>query len=165
METFSFYPNRKIKLSNKTLTIEPYRVAEVRDYVAPMDEIQVKLSSIVSRLELYTNKEEMTPVEIEEVSELAREANNLKLDAMTITVKLAQLGLKRSVYPDAMDKVGQELDEYPDIGISESTASKVVGVMMQLANKDIPQVADTKKALQERLQRKSGKDTIDGSSE
>ena len=156
MESFSFYPNQKVKIEGKTLLIEPYRVGEIRDYVAPMDNIQADLGKLMSKLEYY-NKENLTLEDIDKMTELAKEANSLKNDAMDISYKIAQLGLKRALYPKAKDLIGSELDEFPEVKIPSGTAPKIVGIMMKLANKDMPKVADTKNMIEERLQKKSGR--------
>ena len=40
MTKINYYPTSEIELNGKTLKIEAYRVAEIREYVLPLDMIQ-----------------------------------------------------------------------------------------------------------------------------
>ncbi|MDZ4172066.1 MAG: hypothetical protein U1C19_07845, partial [Methanobacteriaceae archaeon] len=71
--------------------------------------------------------------------------------------RLAQLGLKRALYPDASDKIGEELDEYPDIGIMTKNAQEIRDIMIGLANNNMPVVDDTKKVGKQKTRKKSSK--------
>ena len=158
MPHINYYPTAEIELNGKKLKIEAYRVAEIREYVLPLDMIQSKLSKYISQVDLYMDGDKLTLDEIDKLTEITDKVVLLKADAMDISFKIAQLGLKRAVYPEAYDKIGSELDEFEDIGITESMIQKVSGMMMKLAKQDMPQVADTKNDLKERLQKNSGRD-------
>ena len=102
--------------------------------------------------------DKLTLDEIDKLTEITDKVVQLKADAMDISYKIAQIGLKRAVYPEAYDKVGSELDDFEDIGITEGIIQKVSGTMMKLAKQDMPQVADTKNDLKKKLQKNSGRD-------
>jgi hypothetical protein len=163
MKTFNIYPNKVLTFGNEKYKIEPYRVAEIRDYIVPLENIQNTLNNLQSKLDLY-QKEELTFEILDKLTEMDREATDLKAELNEKLFALAQLALKRTKYPEAYNKIGSELNDFPDIGISESQAGKVVNIMMTLANKEMPKMkdADTKNEVKERLQRKSGKDITNG---
>ncbi|MCE7699507.1 MAG: hypothetical protein K8E24_012120 [Methanobacterium paludis] len=161
MISLNLYPHKTLNINGTNVKIEPYRVAEIRDYVAPMDDLQMELGKLVSRIELY-EKDELTEENINKIAELGVEANKIKLEAQEISYKLAQLGLKRALIKEAYNLVGTELDKFEDFGIDEGTANLVCGTMVFLANKNIPKVAGTKNQLKEELQKKSGRTSTNG---
>jgi len=179
LPTFSYYPTQEIKLNGDILLLEPYRVIEIEKYVAPMEDANVDLSEMISKLQLITgmpfeemdallksNKplpEELDPEKIIKLTEMARTINKLRFKMIKISYDLAQLGLKRAKYPEAHDLIGEQLRQFPDVGINEGYISTICGIMVKLANENIPQVADTKKALKENLQEKSGRNLKNGS--
>ncbi|MBZ2167012.1 hypothetical protein [Methanobacterium spitsbergense] len=166
----NYYPTSTIKVNGKEIEIEPYRVIEIRDYITPLDKITAKLSGIISKLEYYTGAtiddpslpivptKDLSLEDIDKMAELGEEAVDLKLQAMELSYKVAQLGLKRALYKEAYTKVGKELDEFKDIGVTESQTQIVTRLMMKLANQDMPMVADTKNRLKDKREKKrSGK--------
>ncbi|MCE7700096.1 MAG: hypothetical protein K8E24_015150 [Methanobacterium paludis] len=164
MVSLNLYPTKNLNLNGNKVKIEPYRVAEIRDYVAPMDDLQMELGKLVSKMDLY-QKDELDEENINKIAELGKEANKIKLEAQEISYKLAQLGLKRALIKEASNLVGVELDKFEDMGIDEGTANLVSGTMVSLANKNIPKVADTKNQLKEELQKRSGRSSSNGSSQ
>jgi hypothetical protein len=170
---YNHYPTAKVKLENETVEIEPYRVAEIRDYITPLEVIQARLSSIISKIAYYTGEDNIDPAnpqldknlsldEIDKITELGIEVTELTAEAKLKSYSLAQLGLKRAKYKEAYNKIGKELDEFDDIGITDSQAGKITGKMMELANKEMPKVADTKKAVKNQVQKKSGRGSKGG---
>jgi len=178
METFNAYPTETIQLSNgKEVTIEPYRVGEIRNYIAPFDKAQAKFHKIISKydllnpnkkprkqakkLKIETEEEALTQFQdiiqdkvkdiprtegnIEKLYQINEELIDLTTELTEITNKVAQLGLKRALIPDAENKIGNELNEYPDIPIIESDSQKITGVMIRLGKKGMPTLKSGKK--------------------
>jgi hypothetical protein len=170
MKTFSFYPNTPYTLPDgKIIEIEPYRVEELAEYVLPLDkakstlmELQLKASKILPDELLSDDNNGMTDKdlsddEISNIKDLLDEIEETRTNTVLLSNRLAQLGLKRALYPDASDKIGKELDEYPDIGIMTKNAQEIRDIMIGLANNNMPVVDDTKKAGKQKTRKKSSK--------
>lgn len=174
---FHEYPSKKIKVRGETLEIEPYRVAEIKDYVSPINIIVNHTTNVGKKAEYYLNKgeENLTPDEMDELTKLDDEAITLKdggwvyngktMDGLTVlSYKLAQLGLKRAKYPEAYDKVGAELDEYKDVPILRADAMKVTNLMINLAEEGMPKLKESgQKKSKGSRQKKTGKGSGSGS--
>lgn len=166
MKSYNYYPTAKLELNGKTLKLEPYRVAEVREYVMPLEQIQSQLGTMMAKVGVYKKRaidaDTLTIEEIDELAELNEKALILKVDAMDLAYNLAQLGLKRAMYPEAKDLIGSELDKFDDVGVSEGEVTKTTSLMFELANRNVPKVDGTKKGLKKALN-KSGKGSKNGS--
>lgn len=174
---FHEYSTRKIKVNGETLEIEPYRVAEIKDYVSPIYIVVNHTNNVGAKSDYYLKKgrENLTPAEMDELTKLDDEAITLKdggwiyngksMDGLTVlSYKLAQLGLKRAKYPEAYDKVGPELDEYDDVPILRADAMKVTNLMINLAEEGMPKLKESgQKKPKGSRQKKPGKDSGSGS--
>lgn len=163
---FNEYPTEKVKLNGETYAVEPYRVAEIKDYVSPIMLIYNKMNNIRSKSEqiLKKGRKNLTDEELDKLTGFDNEAIGLKDDVITLAYNLAQLGLKRAKYPEAYDKIGPELDEYDDVqGCTEGKALEISNKMIAMAKEGTPEVADPKKQKGSSPRKKSGRASKDGS--
>lgn len=152
-EQFSFYPNKTINLFGKEITIEPYRVDEIPEYIIPIEQKEDETLKLQYELAKHgkrrrkTDKQDKNSGEDEPVTmfdldeddfkfylDLKNKINTIEEEMYQLIERVAQLGLKRALYPEANDLTGKELDKYPKVNIPKFKIKEVYRAMNELAN-------------------------------
>lgn len=169
IQSYSFYPNKEVDLFGKTVIIEPYRTVEIADYMTPIEEarnnvIKFQFQAAKERKkrqktgkkekgEDKDNKEEssawdnVSDEDFELYQSKRKEEERLEEELFQAVYDMAQLGLKRALYPEAKDLIGEELNKFPHIDAPKFKIYEIFRTMDDLATGkylDEIEVDDTK---------------------
>ncbi|QHN06932.1 hypothetical protein FZP57_07760 [Methanothermobacter sp. THM-1] len=147
---FSFFKKEVIDLNGVEVELEGYRVVD-SEYVIPLMEkrnealeISVKYNNLMKKIEGKT-EEEITEEDARKVKEMKDRVDRLLVETSELGYRLAQRGLKRSLYRDEEDykeaerdgRLTEYIDSLPDVEIPPMMVRTVVDTMLKLSNPEL----------------------------